>query len=54
MSCVARGALPLYPRHRKLRRVATAPRFRRGLVVVTPRELPAHKPIRQFVENTLF
>ena len=54
VSFVPHRALPLYARRRKVRRVATAPRFSRELVVVTSRELPAREPVRQFVENILF
>ena len=54
VSFVPHRALPLYARRRKVRRIATAPRFRRELVVVTSRELPAREPVRQFVENILF
>ena len=54
VSFVPHRALPLYARRRKVRRVATSPRFSRELVVVTSRELPAREPVRQFVENILF
>lgn len=54
VSFVPHRALPLYARRRKVRRVATFPRFSRELVVVTTRELPAREHIRQFVENILF
>lgn len=54
VSFVPQRALPLYARRRKVRRVATAPRFSRELVVVTSRELPAREHVRQFVACILF
>ena len=54
VSFVPHRALPLYARRRKVRRIATAPRFSRELVVVTARELSPREHIRQFVECVLF
>ena len=54
VSFVPHRALPLYARRRKVRRIATAPRFSRELVVVTSREQPAREPVRQFVDCILF
>jgi DNA-binding transcriptional LysR family regulator len=54
VSFVPQRALPLYARRRKVRRIATAPRFSRELVVVTCRQLPAREHVRQFVESILF
>ena len=51
---VPHRALPLYARRRKVRQVATAPRFSRELVVVTSRELPRREPIQRIVECILF
>ena len=54
VSFVPHRALPLYARRRKVRRINTAPRFSRELVVVTSRGLPAREHVRQFVECILF
>ncbi len=44
----------VYARRGKVRRIDTRPRFRRELVVVVSRELPARGSFRQFVECILF
>ena len=54
VSFVPHRALPLYARRRKVRRIATTPRFSRELVVVTSHERPAREPVRQFVDCILF
>ena len=54
VSFVPHRALPLYARRQKVRRINTTPRFRRELVVVTSRELPAREHVRRFVECILF